>query len=481
VHLRIAEPTSALRTLRTVSLVTILALTPALLAAQEGGRKGNAKQGGDAKSDAKGDAKGGSKDGRGGGGGRTASVILAATDVYKVTRGKIEAGLPISGDLRPIETVSVRTRVDGILEKVTVREGQTVTQGQLLAKFESAEQEAALASAEADRLATKSDYETQQWSYEQNVALFKAGAIAERDMRTSQQAAEAAKARLAASDARLRTAQNVVRDTKVVAPVNGIINTRKVQNGEQTLRGSELFTIVRNETLELTASLPAKLAGQVKSGQLVRFSADGKQFTGNVARVSPTVDPTSRNVTVYIQIPNRGNALKGNTFASGQIIARTVNDAFVVPQAAVRISPVDGKTMVYKVEGGVLNPATVKTGISDDARSVVEILEGVQEKDVVVVGNPGTLGRGMKATVLGNDTKSGGGRGGKGEGRGGKGASAEGGKDDAAASGEPGAARGGRGGRGGKKGEGMKGEGTSGEGKSGDGAPSSERKKKGAP
>jgi multidrug efflux pump subunit AcrA (membrane-fusion protein) len=153
----------------------------------------------------------------------------------------------------------------------------------------------------------------------------------------------------------------------------------------------------------------------VREGQVARFSADGQQFSGKVARVSPTIDPTSRSVTVYIQIPNSKNALKGNTFATGQIIARTVANALVVPQAAVRISAVDGKPMVYKVEGGVLNSSTVKTGVSDDARGVVEILEGVQEKDLVVVGNPGTLGRGMKATVLGTDTKVGGGRGGKGE------------------------------------------------------------------
>lgn len=361
------------------------------------------------KTGTKGDSAGkssGSKDGRGGGaGGRSASVVLSATDVYTVVVGSIEAGLPISGDLRPIETVSVRTRVDGILEKVVVREGQSVKKGQLLAKFESVEQESALSSAQADRVASKSDYETQQWTYEQNVALLKAGAIAERDMRVSQQAADAAKARLAAADARLRAAQNLARDMRVVAPVTGIISTKKVQNGEQTLRGSELFTIVRNEVLELTASLPAKRANEVKAGQLVRFAADNRQFTGKVARVSPTIDPTSRNITVYIQISNADQSLKGNTFASGQIVSRTVNNAIVVPQAAVRINPVDGKQMVYTIEGGVLNPATVKTGIADDARGVVEITEGLKEKDQIVVGNPGTLGRGMKATVLGTETK----------------------------------------------------------------------------
>ena len=316
--------------------------------------------------------------------------------------------------------MSVRTRVDGILLSVLVREGQTVKKGQLLAKFESVEQESALSSAQADRVAAKSDFETQQWTYEQNVALLKAGAIAERDMRVSQQAAEAAKARLAAADSRLRAAQNLARDTRVVAPVAGIINTKKVQNGEQTLRGSELFTIVRNEVLELTASLPAKRANEVKAGQLVRFSADNRQFTGKVARVSPTIDPTSRNITVYIQIANADQSLKGNTFASGQIVSRIVNNAMVVPQAAVRISSVDGKRLVYVIEGGLLNPATVKTGIADDARGVVEITEGLKEKDLIVVGNPGTLGRGMKATVLGNDVSKADGRGGKGDGKSGE-------------------------------------------------------------
>ena len=376
-----------------------------------GGDESGDKKGG--RGGAKDGSKDGAKSGRGGGGGqRTATVVLSASDVFKVVRGSIEAGLPISGDLRPIETVVIRSRIDGLLEKVSVREGQAVTTGMVLARFESAEQEASLASAEADRLATKSDYETQLWNYQQSADLFKAGAIAERDLRTLQQTTEAAKARLAASDARLRTAQNVVRDTKVVAPFAGIINTKKVQNGEQTARGSEMFTIVRNETLELTASMPARLASELHAGQLVRFTADNRQFTGRVSRVSPTIDPASRSITAYIQIPNPKGELKGNTFASGQIVAKTVNNAIVVPQAAVRISPVDGKTMVYRIDAGSLTPVTVTTGIADDARSVVEVTNGLQEKDNIVIGNPGTLGAGMKVTVLGAEGRGNGGNGG---------------------------------------------------------------------
>jgi RND family efflux transporter MFP subunit len=349
--------------------------------------------------------RGGAGDGRGGA--RTASIVLGASDVFRVTRGPVESGLPIAGDLRPIETVTVRSRIDGVLENVTVREGQSVRAGALLAQFESTEQESALRSAEADRLAAKSDFETQKWNYEQSQELFKVGAIAERDLRSAQQTADAAQARLAASDAKLRTAANIARDTKVVAPFNGTIEKRKVQNGENTARGAEMFTLVRSEVLELTATVPARRAGEVRPGLPVRFMADGRQFTGRVARVSPTIDPASRSITVYVQVPNPKGDLKGNAFATGQIIARTVDGALVVPQSAIRASSEGGKPYVYRIEGGQLSVVLVQLGIVDDARAVVEVTEGVQERDEIVVGSPGTMGPGMKVQVIGNEGRGG--------------------------------------------------------------------------
>ncbi len=368
-----------------------------------------------------GDARGGgdSKAGSGGrdGGARTASVVLGASDVYRVTRGPIEAALPIAGDLRPIETVTVRSRIDGVLENVAVREGQSVRAGALLAKFESTEQESSLRSAEADRIAAKSDYETQKWNYDQSKELFKVGAIAERDLRTAQQAADAADARLAATESKLRTATNVVRDTKVVAPFSGTIERRKVQNGENTARGAEMFTLVRSEVLELTATFPARRSGEVKPGLPVRFMADARQFNGRVARVSPTIDPASRSITVYVQIPNPRGELKGNTFATGQIISKTIDGALVVPQSAIRTSTDGGKPYVYRIEGGQLSVALVQLGIADDERSVVEVTDGLKERDDIVVGNPGTMGRGMKVQIIGNEAARGGrgGRGGRGQ------------------------------------------------------------------
>ena len=340
--------------------------------------------------------------GAAGGSRRTTSVVLGVADVAKVVRGTIEAGIPIAGDLRPIETLSVKSRLEGNVEQVYVREGAKVAAGAPLARFENVDFESALRSTEADLTSARTAAQTAQWNYDQSKDLFKVGAIAERDLRATEQAAAAALAQQAAAESRLRSAQTAARDTRIVAPVAGTIQFRRVQGGEHVLRGTELFTLVRFDILELAASLPARRANDVLPGQPVRFLADGKAFTGKVARVSPTIDPASRSITAYVQIPNPRGELKGNTFSSGQIIAQTLGNVLVVPQPAVRTGQ-DGKQFVYRIVGGELEQAPVTVGAVDEARGLVEVKDGVQELDQVVVGNVGTLGRGMKVQIIGNE------------------------------------------------------------------------------
>lgn len=102
--------------------------------------------------------------------------------------------------------------------------------------------------------------------------------------------------------------------------------------------------------------------------------------------------------------------LKGNTFATGQVVTTAISDALVVPATAIRAN-VDGtRSFVYKIQGGELVMAFVRTGISDESRGMVQIVEGLQEQDQVVVGSPGTLGPTMKVTIIGNEGGRGGGR-----------------------------------------------------------------------
>jgi RND family efflux transporter MFP subunit len=336
--------------------------------------------------------------------GRGAAVVtLAASDISRVRRDTIEDAIAITGDLRPIESVDVKSHLEGDLLRVLVREGERVTQGQLLARFESSEQESAQASAEADRVAAASELSTAQWNLEQTNELFRAGAVSERDLKAAQQTLVSARARLAAAQARLRATSSVLRDTRIVAPTAGTVSRKLVESGEHVGRGAELFTVVRSDVLELAAAVPARQANAVRVGQTVHFAADGRAVDGKVARVSPTVDPSTRSVTVYVQVQNANGQLKGGTFVTGRVVSRTVPNALVVPTSAVRQSGESGRPYVYRVAGSTLDVANVQLGIVDERAGMAEVLQGLAEGDRVVVGNVGTLGRGMQVIIAGEE------------------------------------------------------------------------------
>ena len=343
--------------------------------------------------------------GRAGGGRPVPSITLAPGDVATATLETIEEGTAITGDLHPIETVEVRSRLEGDLVGVFVKEGQFVQQGQLLARFEDSEQESAQRSAEADRVAARMELSTAQWNLDQSAELFRAGAIAERDYKTAQQAVEAARARVAAVEARLRSSTIASRDTRVVAPTSGTIDKRNVEDGERVTRGTSMFTIVRNDRLELAAAVAARQANAVRVGQAVHFTADGKAFDGRVARVSPTIDPASRSITVYVEVPNTGGQLKGGTFATGRVVSRTLANVLTVPGAAIRQSQEGGHPFVYRVEGRTVNTAPVQVGVVDEQLGKVEVTTGLSAGDRVIVGNVGTLGRGMQVNILGSEER----------------------------------------------------------------------------
>jgi membrane fusion protein, multidrug efflux system len=344
------------------------------------------------------------KGGAGGPGGNASrvptAVVLGPSDVAPVTLGTIESGVQISGDLRPIEQVMIRSRVEGDVTDVLVREGDPVRKGQLLARFADAVQEGDRASAVADLESAKSDLVNAQWNVDQSDELLKAGAIPERDLRTAQQTLSASRARVAAAEARVRATTQTSTDTRILATNNGIVETRSVEPGEHVARGATLFTVVRNDVLELAASVPSRQEAEVKPGQVVRFVAAGRTLEGKVARIAPTINTASRSVTVYLQVPNAGGELKGNTFATGRIIGRSVSGAIVIPASAVRQSQQSPTPFVYRIVDDKVEHAPVELGIVDETRNAVQVVDGLAVGDRIIVGNLGVLGRGMPVRII---------------------------------------------------------------------------------
>jgi RND family efflux transporter MFP subunit len=339
---------------------------------------------------------------------RPMSVVLGPNDVISVRKGIIESSVAVSGNLKPIEQIDVRARVEGNILQVNVREGTRVGRGQLLASFEDATQQGDRASAEADVESAKSDVTNAQWNADQSQELFKAGAIPERDLRTAQQTLVATKARLAAAESRLRAMSQSLEDTRIVAPTSGVVSARSVEAGEHVQRGATLFTVVRSNVLELEASVPARNANDVNVNLPVRFTAGGRDFTGRVARVSPTIDPASRSVTLYVEVPNGDGSLKGNTFATGRVIGRTIPNAVLVPTSAIRQTQTDTRPFVYAIAGDAAQRRNLTLGIVDEVSGMAQVTDGLVEGDRVIGATITGISDGMKVTVVTNDQRPGG-------------------------------------------------------------------------
>jgi multidrug efflux pump subunit AcrA (membrane-fusion protein) len=106
-------------------------------------------------------------------------------------------------------------------------------------------------------------------------------------------------------------------------------------------------------------------------------------------------------VTVYVQVPNPGGTIRGGTFATGRVVSRTLSNVLAVPTAALRQSQEDGKPFVYRIDGRTINVAPVQLGAVDERLGVAQITAGLQAGERVIVGNVGTLGRGMQVSIAG--------------------------------------------------------------------------------
>ena len=163
--------------------------------------------------------------------------------------------------------------------------------------------------------------------------------------------------------------------------------------------GTALFTIVDPRVLRLEAGVPANQIGRLRVGTPVEFEVSGlnRQFTGKIARINPVVDSATRQVRIYVDIPNVDQQLAAGLFAEGRV-AMDTKRAVAVPVTAVDSR---GTTPVlHLLKGGRVQEAPVKLGVRDDVAEKVEVLTGVAEGDTVLLGSAQGVTEGSRVRVL---------------------------------------------------------------------------------
>jgi RND family efflux transporter MFP subunit len=322
-------------------------------------------------------------------------------DLYIVAPRTLEQTLPLTGSLAPLTEATVKAKVAGELVAVAVREGESVKQGQMLAKIDLTEVEARVALRQADVEAARAQLVWAEKNRSQQKALLDKAFISQNAFDNIQSNYDVAAAKLRAAEAELVVVRKALGDAVLVAPFSGIVSQRHAQPGERVALDVKVVSIVDLSRLQLEAAVPPSAIGRVKIGQALNFSVEGfgaREFAGRIERINPSATPGSRSVSIYAVIDNREGLLRGGMFAQGALTLARTDNALAVPASAVREEI--GQTFVYAIEDGLIKRRNVKVGAAD-ASGRVQVFDGIAAGDRIVRVNLGSLREGVAARLSG--------------------------------------------------------------------------------
>lgn len=290
------------------------------------------------------------------------------------------------------------------LVEVAADVGDRVRKGQVLARIaddtvtaELAQSSAASAEAEAALAEARANAERAR-------QLKDSGALSEQQIRQYLSAEQTAVARLAAARARVQASRVRLANTRILAPDDGIISARSATVGSLAQSGEELFRMIRRGRLEWRAEVPEGALGGIGVGTTATvLAADGTAVRGRVRVVAPTVDATTRNGLIYVDLAEGadGPKLRAGMFARGEFeLGRAT--ALTLPQSAVLQH--DGFAYVFRLDGAGNDeqPRVLRTKVEVGRRAGerIEITGGLAPDAGVVAAGVGFLADGDIVRVV---------------------------------------------------------------------------------
>ena len=317
------------------------------------------------------------------------AIALGPQDVTEARRSALAAGVVLSGSLQPSEVVPIQAQVAGTMGDVRVDRGSAVRRGQVMAVIQAAGVRSQAAGARAGVAAAEANLALARQRLDAAKTLHDAGAMSAIDYRSAQSAYEAARAQVAAAGGQAASANEEAARATITAPITGVVSQRNVEPGQPVRVGDPLFTVVNSSVLELAGQVPVEEAASVSVGQPVVFTLSGRtdEFRGTVARKDPVADPGTRQVGIYVRLPNPGGRIVGGQFARGRVVSDSAVEALVVPEAAVRGE--GDSTWVLTVEQGKIARRAVVLGARDPAAGVVAVRSGLEDGARVIIA-PGS-------------------------------------------------------------------------------------------
>jgi HlyD family secretion protein len=367
--------------------------------------------------------------------------------VETAARGAIDRMVTTDAVLYPVNQSNVTSKINAPVTRVLVNRGDHVRAGQVLAVLESADLASAANEsqhqieqaqaaydllsgatvvedrnkAEADVQSAKETLDAAKKVYDNRAAAQKEGALAQKTVDEAKlavvqaqiqydtaqrhleslnqvgqkQSIRGAEAQVNTAKAHYESAKVQLTYAQITSPIAGVVADRAVYPGEMAVSGTPLVSIVDISDIVARANVPVKDASYIKVGRPARIAGPDGDIPGVVTVVSPSVDPTTTTVQVWVRAPNPGEKLKPGGTVRVAIIAETIQNTIVVPATALLNSDDGGQKVMVVDKDSIAHERAVSLGVRQGDR--VQILSGIQEGDQVVTS--GGLGLEDKAKV----------------------------------------------------------------------------------
>ncbi len=321
-------------------------------------------------------------------------VRQVAVEVVTITPDSFDDFIRVSGSVEAINDAIISSEVNGRVEYIADR-GQRVRKGDVIARIDDRIYR-------ANVQAAKAAWEMAEETVDRLQPLYADSIVSVQDFRAARTERDAARAQLDQAEKNLE-------DTQIVAPFDGRVEERMIRTGELISPGMPVVRLVNTGRVRIRAGVPERFSGQISEGtpaELVLRAYGGERFESRVTYAGSVIDPDRRTFPVEIEMQNPDRLIKPEMVVNVRLKRATIENAVIIPRTAIIRD--EGSLSVFVARSGENGPVAelveVRTGTASG--SVIEITEGLDEGDRVIVAGMSALSIGDRLNILSEESST---------------------------------------------------------------------------
>lgn len=329
----------------------------------------------------------------------TTETAPISVKTLEVTNQDIQGVLGFFGNIEGSQAVKVYSTIPNRVTKIYVNVGDEVKNGQVLATVNADKISEGVTQAEAGLEAATVQYNIAEAEFKRVQKLFDENVVSQSHYDGVKAQRDAAKSAVKQSEAVLSTAKSQYQDTRITAPISGIISVKNYELGDMAAPQFPFFEVVEMDPVKVSINVIERYLGMIKPGQTATIAVNSypnEVFTGTVSIVSPTLDAFTRTASAELIFNNPELKLKPGMFANVEVITEEKHDVPVIPYYAIiektaidyssgtiSTSNVLVEKSVFTIKDGLALKKLIRTGIEHDNQ--VEVLSGLEPGETLVI------------------------------------------------------------------------------------------------